>query len=112
MGESAQDVSCVAEVGTSGRCRAYELRRGGGQAVEAHTLPARKRGMAALRGLTITAVIFAIVMAWMTILCWYAMFGLLVVPYRLLRRGQRKRKREELRHRETLAALERGRYQP
>ena len=32
-------------------------------------------------------------------------FGLLVVPYRLIRRGQRKRKIEALRQRELLAAI-------
>lgn len=42
--------------------------------------------------------------AWAMILCWYLFFGLLVVPYRLIRRGQRKRKLEEARHRELLAA--------
>lgn len=74
--------------------------------------PAGGGWAAAARALTIVAVILLIVMAWMIILCWYAIFGLLVVPYRLLRRGQRKRRRDELQHRETLAAIERGRYQP
>jgi hypothetical protein len=42
--------------------------------------------------------------AWIGVLCWYLFFGLLVVPYRLIRRGQRKRKLEEARHRELLGA--------
>ena len=69
-------------------------------------------GAGALMLLLYAGVILAIAMAWMIVLCWYCMFGLLVVPYRIIRRGQRKRKREELRHRETLAAIERGRYRP
>jgi hypothetical protein len=43
---------------------------------------------------------------WATIVCWYFIFGLLLVPYRLLRRGARKRKAEALRHREMLGAIE------
>jgi hypothetical protein len=42
-----------------------------------------------------------IVLAWAVVL-WYGIFGLLVIPYRVIRRGQRKRKME-LRHRELLA---------
>lgn len=45
-----------------------------------------------------------IALAWVGVLCWYLIFGLLVVPYRLIRRGQRKRKLEEARHRELLGA--------
>jgi hypothetical protein len=45
-----------------------------------------------------------IALAWVGVLCWYLIFGLLVVPYRLIRRGQRKRKLEEARHRELMSA--------
>lgn len=38
------------------------------------------------------------------ILCWYTVFGVFLLPYRLIRRSQRKNKRDELRHRELLAA--------
>lgn len=48
----------------------------------------------------------------MLVLYWYLLFGLLLVPYRIIRRGQRKRRREELRHREMLAAIEAQRRQP
>src|SRR3954469_1383102 len=34
-----------------------------------------------------------IVCAWTVVLSWYCFFGLLLVPYRLIRRGQRKDKR-------------------
>lgn len=50
--------------------------------------------------------LIAILFAWTIILAWYLTFGLLLVPYRLVRRGQRKRKMENLRHRELLQATE------
>jgi hypothetical protein len=47
-------------------------------------------------------------LAWFGVTCWYTIFGLLVVPYRLIRRGQRKRQVEALRQRELLAAVADG----
>jgi hypothetical protein len=44
-------------------------------------------------------------LAWMVVTAWYICFGLLLVPYRLVRRGSRKRKLEALRHQEMLAVL-------
>jgi hypothetical protein len=49
--------------------------------------------------------VLVIACAWTFVLAWYVIFGLLLVPYRLIRRGQRKRKREALMHREQLAAI-------
>jgi hypothetical protein len=46
---------------------------------------------------------------WSAVLVWYLTFGLLLVPYRLLRRGARKRKAEALRHREMMRAIDQGR---
>jgi hypothetical protein len=46
---------------------------------------------------------------WSAVLVWYLTFGLLLVPYRLLRRGARKRKAEALRHREMMGAIDQGR---
>lgn len=43
--------------------------------------------------------------AWTIVAGWYLVFGLLLVPYRLVRRGSRKRKREDLQHRELLEAM-------
>jgi hypothetical protein len=43
--------------------------------------------------------------AWWVILIWYCIFGLFLVPYRLIRRGSRKRQVQNLRHRETLEAI-------
>jgi hypothetical protein len=44
--------------------------------------------------------------AWVVVLAWYGFFGLLLVPYRVVRRGSRKRKRQALQHREMLAAIQ------
>lgn len=52
-----------------------------------------------------TGVILLITAVWMAVLCWYFIFGLWLVPYRLIRRGQRKRRREDLRHREMLTMM-------
>lgn len=43
-------------------------------------------------------------LAWIAVLGWYLLFGLFLVPYRLVRRGQRKRKLADARHTELLAA--------
>jgi hypothetical protein len=45
---------------------------------------------------------------WVAVAGWYVTFGLLLLPYRLLRRGARKRKGEALRHRELMEALEKS----
>lgn len=52
----------------------------------------------------VVVALVAIVLAWAVVAVWYFAFGLLVVPWRLIRRGQRKRHAEELRHRELLNA--------
>lgn len=44
--------------------------------------------------------------AWAFVACWYLLFGILVIPYRLIRRSSRKNKRDQLRHRELLEQLE------
>jgi hypothetical protein len=55
---------------------------------------------------TTTLAVVLIVMAWSLITVWYLMWGLLLVPYRLLRRGARKRQVEALRHRELLGTIQ------
>lgn len=50
-------------------------------------------------------VILLIVVVWAIVLCWYCIFGLWLVPYRLIRRGQRKRHMQDLRHREMLTMM-------
>ena len=64
-----------------------------------HDNPAARIGLGAVA-------IFLILCAWTVVLSWYVMFGLLLVPYRLIRRGQRKSKRQALMHREQLAAMQ------
>jgi hypothetical protein len=49
--------------------------------------------------------VLAIVFAWAGILAWYTVFGLLLVPYRLMRRTQRTGRRNALRHQELLSAM-------
>ena len=52
--------------------------------------------------------------AWVFVACWYfiiyVLFGIWFIPYRLLRRGSRKRKQEKLRHREVLDAIEQQKH--
>lgn len=51
-----------------------------------------------------------IVAAWMFVLCWYfvmyVLFGVFFFIFRLFTRGRRKSKRDKLRHREVLDAIE------
>ena len=42
---------------------------------------------------------------WAYIADWYLIFGIFLVPYRVLRRGSRKRKREDLKHQQMMAEL-------
>jgi hypothetical protein len=46
-----------------------------------------------------------VMMWWLLIVLWYMIFGLLLVPYRLIRRGSRKQKIQTKQHRELLEAL-------
>lgn len=55
--------------------------------------------------LTVPTALSLIVLAWCFVLVWYVVFGVLVIPWRLFRRGARRRRQEELRHREVLDRL-------
>lgn len=57
------------------------------------------------RFLTWTIVPMWIGMWWMVIAAWYCAFGLLLVPFRLIRRSSRSQKRDRTRHAEMLSAL-------
>ena len=46
-----------------------------------------------------------VMMWWMLIVMWYMIFGLLLAPYRLIRRGSRKQKIQTRQHKEILEAL-------
>lgn len=59
------------------------------------------------RAALILLVVSLVTVAWVSILVWYMLFGLLLVPYRLIRRSQRKEQRDALMHREQLAAIAR-----
>ena len=54
-----------------------------------------------------------ILLAWIFVAFWYVLiyvvFGILFIPYRLLRRSSRKQKQAKLRHREVLDAIEKNR---
>jgi hypothetical protein len=56
-------------------------------------------------GLIALAVVL-IALAWTFVTGWYLIWGLWLVPYRLIRRGSRKRKLQALQHRETIAAIQ------
>jgi len=60
----------------------------------------------ALKILLVCIALVAVLFAWVVVLCWYLIFGILLIPYRLTRRGQRKRKMENLRHRELMDAVQ------
>ena len=55
--------------------------------------------------LTVLAVLLVLV-AWALVTSWYVIWGIWLVPYRLLRRGSRKRKAEAIRHRELMGTIQ------
>jgi hypothetical protein len=65
----------------------------------------RADGGGKLVAITLLAIVLVLV-AWAFVTGWYLIWGLLLVPYRLLRRGARKRKAEALRHRELLGTIQ------
>lgn len=50
--------------------------------------------------------VLLVLMVWVLVTAWYLVWGLWLVPYRVLRRGARKRKVEMMRHREMLGAIQ------
>lgn len=54
------------------------------------------------------AAVSLISLAWVVVTAWYLLFEVLLIPYRLIRRSSRSRKRQALQHREMLDALNRG----
>ena len=61
-----------------------------------------------IRWLMVLVALVLIFFVWWLVLAWYLIFGIFLIPYRLIRRGQRKRKMEDLRHREVLEATKRS----
>lgn len=67
----------------------------------------RRRAGGGGRLAAITAlVILLVLIAWIFVTVWYLMWGIWLVPYRLIRRGARKRKAEALRHRELMGTIQ------
>jgi uncharacterized protein DUF1707 len=58
-----------------------------------------------LVAVTLLAILLTL-LAWAFVTCWYLTWGLWLVPYRVLRRGARKRKAEAIRHRELLGTIQ------
>lgn len=65
-------------------------------------------GTAPLKAVTIPLALLLVLAAWTAVTGWYLVFGILLWPYRLVRRGQRKDRRAELRHQELLEATYRS----
>ncbi|HJS96319.1 MAG TPA: DUF1707 domain-containing protein [Solirubrobacteraceae bacterium] len=76
-----------------------------GSAQRIFRLRRRAEGGGALAAIT-TLAILLILMVWIFVTVWYLIWGLWLVPYRLLRRGARKRKAEALRHRELMGTIQ------
>jgi hypothetical protein len=67
----------------------------------------RRRARSDSELVAVTAIAIALVLlVWVFVTVWYLMWNFLLVPYRLLRRGARKRKLEALRHRELLGTIQ------
>lgn len=49
--------------------------------------------------------VLAIMVAWTMILCWYLFFGLLLLPYRAVRRTSRREKAAKRRHHEMMQRM-------
>jgi hypothetical protein len=60
----------------------------------------------------VAVALVSITVVWCLVLCWYAIFGLLLVPYRIIRRSQRKQKLAQMRHRELLDRVDPQRRTP
>jgi hypothetical protein len=65
--------------------------------------------MTAARAGTITGVLALITVWWAAVLVWYFVFGIYLLPYRIIRHGARRRKVERLRHSELMQAMYRER---
>jgi hypothetical protein len=55
--------------------------------------------------ITVLAILL-VLLAWALVTFWYVFWGIWLIPYRILRRGARKRKAEALRHRELLGTVQ------
>jgi DUF1707 SHOCT-like domain len=76
-----------------------------GSAQRIFRLRRRAGGGGALAAITALAILL-ILMVWLLVTVWYLVWGVWLVPYRLIRRGARKRKAEALRHRELMGTIQ------
>jgi hypothetical protein len=53
--------------------------------------------------LAVSGLVLWLTLAYAVILCWYAVFGIWLVPYRLVRRSQRRDEQRRRQHAELLA---------
>lgn len=59
----------------------------------------------AIKIITVPSALFLIAIAWVFCAVWLFIFGILLVPWRIIRRQFRKHKRDNLRHKEMMQAL-------
>jgi hypothetical protein len=60
---------------------------------------------APLAAITVAAVVL-VISAWVLVTAWYLIWGIWLIPYRLMRRSARKRKVEAMRHRELMGTIQ------
>ena len=90
---SSEDVIVNAPMSYAGSAqRIFRLRR-------------RAHSGGAKTAVTVLAIVL-VLLAWAVVTVWYLVWGLWLVPYRILRRGARKRKSEALRHRELMGTIQ------
>lgn len=65
-----------------------------------------KTNSASVKIFIVPLAIGLILTMWAFVATWYAIFGIFLIPFRLLRRSSRKQKRDNLRHREALGSSE------
>lgn len=63
------------------------------------------RGRGWITAAAVAGVALLLLIAWALVLAWYVLWGIWLVPYRLIRRSQRKQKRDALRHEELVRAI-------
>ncbi len=67
----------------------------------------RRRAVGEPRQIPVTVLaVVLVILAWVFVTVWYLVWGIWLVPYRLLRRGARKRKLEAMRHRELMGTIQ------
>ena len=76
-----------------------------GSAQRIFRLRRRARSGGANVAVTVLAIVL-VLLAWVIVTAWYLLWGIWLIPYRILRRGARKRKAEALRHRELMGTIQ------